>query len=124
MHIRMDLKLNYKHIQKPHSEQALKSSHAHCNIILYNAVFLAISCCVLLFSFVYYVLKYLLIKSMYIPFSCLGITMHTCMFEGYKKILAVGYLRFNSKLSIYTYLTFHSLRDNQRITEKLFTQQD
>ena len=28
IYIRMDLKLKKKHIQKPHSDQALKSSHA------------------------------------------------------------------------------------------------
>ena len=39
-----------------------------------------------------------------------------------KKFLVVGVQGL--KLSIYTYLIYHSLHDNRKITEKLFTQQD
>ena len=46
--------------------------------------------------------------------------MHACLLKA-KKILEVGVQGL--KLSIYTYLTYHSLHDNRKITEKLFTQQ-
>ena len=47
---------------------------------------------------------------------------------GYKDVCLLfkdhkGYKERQSKLCIYTYLTFHSLCDSRRITEKLFTQQ-
>ena len=42
--------------------------------------------------------------------------MHACL----RLILLVGVQ--GSKLSIYTYPTYHSLSDNWKITEKLFTQ--
>ena len=64
-----------------------------------------------MFSFVY------LLK--YVPFSCLGIRMYACLFEGYKEIMGI---QATEKLCIYTNLTFNSSRDNRRITEKLFTQ--
>ena len=63
--------------------------------------------------------KYIL-ESKSDPFSCLGIRIHACLLKA-KKILEVGVQ--GSKLSIYTYLTYHSLHDNRKITEKLFTQQ-
>ena len=50
----------------------------------------------------------------------LGIRMHACLLKA-KKILEVGVQ--GSKMSIYTYLTYHSLHDNRKITEKLFIQQ-
>ena len=46
--------------------------------------------------------------------------MHACFLKTTRDT------RFKGKLSYaftHTYLTFHSLRDNQRITEKLSTQQ-
>ena len=63
IHVRMDLKLKKKHIQKPHSDQALKSSHAY---VVCNAVFL-VTPCLLVFSFVYNIFKYIcyLLKSMF-----------------------------------------------------------
>ena len=45
--------------------------------------------------------------------------MHACLLKA--KILEVGVQ--GSKLSIYTYLTYHSLHDSRKITEKLLTQQ-
>ena len=45
--------------------------------------------------------------------------MYACLLKA--KILEVRVQ--GSKLSIYTYLTYHSLHDNRKITEKLFTQQ-
>ena len=50
----------------------------------------------------------------------LAIRMHACLLKA-KKILEVGVQGL--KLSIYTYLTYHSLHDNRKTTEKLFTQQ-
>ena len=49
-------------------------------------------------------------------FSCLGIRMYACLLKA-KKIPEVG--EQGSKLSIYTYLTYHSLHDNRKIMEKL-----
>ena len=71
----------------------------------------------LVFSFLYHVtvFKYILES-----ISCLGIRMHACLLKA-KKILEVGVQ--GSKLSIYTYLTYHSLHGNRKTTEKLFTQQ-
>jgi len=55
-------------------------------------------------------------------YACfLKATRRSCRLQedpaGYKKILAVWIQ--DSKLCIYTYLTYYSLRDNRRITEKL-----
>ena len=46
--------------------------------------------------------------------------MHAYLLKA-KNILEVGVQ--GSKLSSYTYLTYHSLHENRKITEKLFTQQ-
>ena len=46
--------------------------------------------------------------------------MHACLLK-VEKIIEVGVQ--GSKLSIYTYLTYYSLHDNRKTTEKLFTQQ-
>ena len=71
----------------------------------------------LVFSFLYHVtvFKYMFESMIHSVVWALG-----CMLKA-KKILEVGVQ--GSKLSIYTYLTYHSLHDNRKITEKLFTQQ-
>ena len=68
----------------------------------------------------YHVFKYMymLFALNYVPFSCLGMRMHVYMLLNAKKIFVVGGTRFKAK-----HLTYYSLHDNRKITEKLFTQQ-
>ena len=60
---------------------------------------------------------------MYVPFSCLGIRMHACLLETTRDS---GDTRFKGNQSYAFTHTQHFttyVRDNRRITEKLFTQQ-
>ena len=68
-------------------------------------------------SFVYYFLNIYSISLNLCSIQLLGHKDASIfVYKGYKEILGIQ----GSKLHIYTYLTFHSLCDNQRITEKLF----